>query len=112
MGTKNDSAMPAPVSVRTLLKHVDREVPGFSSQYGNLSEAAHPNWAGTSWFYSKLDKEKDSADFGANIRGHDGPRNSGILSLSVALLLFQERSERLEQIIASFIAICEKNLKG
>jgi hypothetical protein len=112
MGTKNDSAMPAPVSVGTLLKHVDQEVPGFSSQYGNLSEAAHPNWAGTSWFYSKLDKEKGWTDFGANILAHDGPRNSGILSLSAALLLFQERSNRIDEIIASFIAICEKNPKG
>jgi hypothetical protein len=112
MGMKNDSAMPAPISVGTLLKHVDQEVPGFSSQYGNLSEAAHPNWAGTSWFYSKLDKEKGWADFGANMLAHDGPRNSGILSLSAAMIVFEERSHRIDGIIASFVAICEKKLKG
>jgi hypothetical protein len=112
VGMKNDPAMPQPVSVGTLLKHIDKEIDGFSSQYGNLSEVAHPNWAGTSLLYSAQDTDKSSADFGMNIRAFDGPRNSGVLSLSAALLLFQERSNRIDEIIASFIAICEKNLKG
>jgi hypothetical protein len=111
VGMKNVPDIPQAVSVGTFLKHIDKEVNGFSSQYGNLSEIAHPNWAGTSLLYSAQDTDKSSADFGVNIRAFDGPRNSGVLSLSAALLLFEERSNRIDGIIAPFIAICEKNLR-
>jgi hypothetical protein len=111
VGTKNDSAVPQPVSVGTFLKHVDKEVSGFSQQYGNLSEVAHPNWAGTSLLYSKLDTDNGWADFAVNLPGFEGKRHSGILSLSEVLLMFEDRTNRIDEIVASFVAICEKNVK-
>lgn len=108
VGTKNDPAMPDPVNVVTFVRHVDKEVPGFSAQYDILSEYAHPNWSGTSLLYAKPDSQKGWTDFGVNIRNADGPRVVGIINLSVALLMFEERCNRIDRIITSFTAICEK----
>jgi hypothetical protein len=47
-----------------------------------------------------------------NVRASEGPRIGGIANLSVALLVFEESCNRIDEINASFKAICEKNLKG
>jgi hypothetical protein len=112
MGSKNDPAVPVPVNVMTFVDYVDKEIVGFRSQYDSLSEFAHPNWAGTSLLYAKPDAAKGWIDFGVNIRAAQGPRIGGLANLSVALLVFEERCNRIDEIIASFIPICEKNLKG
>ena len=112
MGSKNDPAMPDPVNVLTFVDYVDKEVVGFRSQYDSLSEFAHPNWAGTSFLYANPDPANGWTDFGVNVRLSEGPRNGGIANLSVALLVFEDRSNRIDEIIASFVAICEKNLRG
>jgi len=101
-----------PVNVMTFVDYVDKEIVGFRSQYDSLSEFAHPNWAGTSLLYAKPDAAKGWIDFGVNIRAAQGPRIGGLANLSVAQLVFEERCNRIDEIIASFIAICEKNLKG
>jgi hypothetical protein len=62
--------------------------------------------------YAKPDAAKGWIDFGVNIRAAQGPRIGGLANLSVALLVFEERCNRIDEIIASFIPICEKNLKG
>ena len=112
MGSKNDPAMPDPVNVLTFVDYVDQEIVGFRSQYDSLSEFAHPNWAGTSLLYAKPDPANGWTDFGVNVRAAEGPRIGGIANLSVALLVFEESCNHIERILASFIAICEKNLKA
>ena len=58
-----------------------------------------------------MDKDKGWADFGVNLPRFEGKRRSGIITLSEVLLMFEDRTNRIDEIVASFVAICEKNLR-
>lgn len=86
MGSRTDATLPQAVSVITFVDRVEKDVEGFRHQYDLLSEFAHPNWAGTALLYSKPDPPNLWTDFGANIRGDEGPNKIGVINLSVALM--------------------------
>jgi hypothetical protein len=87
--------MPRPVKVGTLLEQTEKDIEGFSHQYGVLSEYAHPNWAGTVLLYSNTNKQTAITDFGQNIRKADNAKAIGVVNLSVALKMFQSRYNRI-----------------
>lgn len=89
---------------------MEKVIPGFSHQYGLLSEYAHPNWAGTSYLYSKIDKERAIADFGHNLRGSDGTKLIGAGNLSVALRIFERSYNRIADLVPAFVELCENRL--
>ena len=60
--------LPRPVKVNTFLKEAEKNIEGYSHQYGILSEYAHPNYAGTALLYAKHDMENRRTDFGQNMR--------------------------------------------
>ncbi|MBI1895662.1 MAG: hypothetical protein HYS04_03855 [Acidobacteria bacterium] len=107
MGSRTDSAPPQALSVLTFVDRVEKDVEGFRHQYDLLSEFAHPNWAGTALLYSKPDPPNLWTDFGANIRGIDGPKNVGIVNLSVALLFFERSYNRVADLMPTFVALCQ-----
>ncbi len=108
---KNGAAFPRPIKVRHFLKQVDKDIDGFSAQYGILSEYAHPNWAGTVLSYAKHDPENRVTDFGQNIRKGENTRRIGVVNLSVALAMFERSYNRVSELIPAFTALAEKNLK-
>jgi hypothetical protein len=112
MGSRTDSAMPQAISVLTFVDRVNKDVEGFRDQYDRLSEFSHPNWAGTALLYSKPDPPNLWTDFGQNIRGIDGPREVGILNLSVALMFFKMSYNRVADKMPAFIALCEGRIKN
>jgi hypothetical protein len=90
VGGRTDPDMPRAIRVSAFLKCVDKDIEGFSHQYGQLCEFAHPNWAGTTLLYSKPDATTPGIyDFGSNIRGGDRAYAGGVVNLSVALLIFE-----------------------
>jgi len=103
---------PRPVRVSDFLKEVDKDIEGFSHQYGILSEYAHPNWAGTVYLYSKYDTEKALADFGQNVRKPDGTKRVGVGNLSVALAMFERSYNRIADLVPAFTKLCESRLDG
>jgi len=105
-----DPVLPRPIKVGAFLKEVDKDIDGFSHQYGILSEYAHPNWAGTALLYSKHNPEDRSTIFGQNIRGARS-KNIGVLNLSVALMMFERSYARIGDLMPTFIALCESGLK-
>jgi len=106
-----DSAFPRPVKVREFRKQVDKDIEGFSRQYGILSEYAHPNWAGTVLLYSNHDPKNRLTEFGQNIRKGENTKGIGVLNLSVALAMFELSYNGIADIVPGFTALCEKNLK-
>jgi hypothetical protein len=104
-------ASPRPIRVGAFLKEVDKDIGGFSHQYGILSEYAHPNWAGTALLYSKPDWENRWTDFAQNIRGGDSTKDIGVGNLSVALMIFERSYTRIGDLMPTFIALCESRLK-
>jgi len=106
-----EAVTPRPTKIGKFLNSVDKDIDGFNRQYGYLSEYAHPNWAGTVYLYSKLDKENAVADFGQNIRKPDGTKVIGVGNLSVALQMFERSYNRVSDIIPEFTKLCEERLK-
>ena len=105
-----DKTLPRPVRVGEFLKAVERDIPGFSHQYGILSEYAHPNWAGTALLYSKHDMETRVTDFGCNVRGAGNTNRIGVGNLNVALKMFERSYNRIADLMPDFTAICESRL--
>jgi hypothetical protein len=106
-----DTAMPRPVKVGAFFKAVEKDLPGFSQQYGMLSEYAHPNWHGTGLLYCKHDVEQRTTEFGHNLRRAENTKVIGLSNLSVALLLFETSYKRIAELIPAFTALCEWRLK-
>lgn len=114
MGIATDppsAAFPRPVRIGTFLKAVEKDLPGFSEQYGMLSEYAHPNWHGAGLLYCTHDVEQRTTDFGHNFRKAENTKLIGLGNLSVALLLFERSYNRIADLIPAFTALCEELLK-
>jgi hypothetical protein len=99
--------MPRPVKVGKMLEQAEKDIEGFSHQYGLLSEYAHPNWAGTVLLYSDTDKQTAVTDFGRNMRKAENAKVIGAGNLSVALKMFASRYDRISDLLPEFIRICE-----
>ena len=106
----NGAVFPRPIRIKAFLKAVEKDIPGFSRQYGMLSEYAHPNWAGTVLLYAKHDSEKRLTDFGRNIRKGEATSGIGVTNLGVALAMFQSSYNRVDELMPAFTALCEKSL--
>lgn len=102
-----DPVLPRPVKVGAFLKKVDRDIQGFSHQYGLLSEYAHPNWAGTSLLYSRPVPEDRATLFGQNIRG-DSTKKIAVINLSIALMMFEKSYTSMGDLMPAFITLCEQ----
>lgn len=100
-------AMPRPIKIGAFLKQVEKDIEGFSHQYGVLSEYAHPNCAGTVLLYSSTNKQKAITDFGQNMRKAENAKAVGVVNLSVALKMFQTKYNRISDLIPAFISVCE-----
>jgi hypothetical protein len=98
-----------PVAVRKFLKAVERDIKGFSRQYGVLSDYAHPNCAGTTFIYTETDRKTAIATLGKNVSREYG-KTTGISTLSVALAMFEHSYNGLCDLGAQFMLLCEKNL--
>lgn len=105
-----EAITPRPVRIGTFLDRVEKDIDGFNQQYGYMSEYAHPNWAGTGYLYSKLDRENGAADFGQNIRKPDGTKHMCAYHLCVALLMFERSYNRIADLIPVFTKLCEGRL--
>jgi hypothetical protein len=105
------SAPPRAIRVRDFRKAVDKDIPEFSHQYGILCDYAHPNWAGTGLSYCQHDTEQRRTNFGANIRKADNSRRIGLGNLSAALTMFELKYNQIADLLPSFIALCEIELK-
>ena len=99
--------MPRPVKISAFLKQAEKDIEGFSHQYGVLSEYTHPNWAGTVLIYSNTNKETAITDFCKNIRKADNAKAIGVVNLSVALKMFHDRYKRISDLLPAFIRVCE-----
>jgi len=107
----SDATLPRPVRVAAFLNQADKDIEGFSHQYGILSEYAHPNWAGTVLLYAKHDPENRLTDFGHNMREGDNTKRIGICNLSVALAMFETSYNRITDLVPNFVRLCGNRVK-
>jgi cation transport protein ChaC len=107
MGSKTNPDLPQPINVLTFVDRANKDIDGFRQQYDNLSEFAHPNWAGTSLLYSKSDSKNLWTDFGANIRGLESTKQTGAINLSVALMIFERNYNLVADLMPPFLKLFE-----
>ncbi len=106
----SDPEFPRPVKVSAFLNQVEKKIEGYSHQYGVLSEYAHPNGAATVILYAKHDYERRITNFGKNMRHADNAKLIGVVSLSVALEMFETSYKGIGELIPTFAALCEARL--
>jgi hypothetical protein len=111
MGTKNNPELPDPKNILSMIDRVDKEIPSFRALYDNLSEFAHPNWAGTLGIYSKINKEKVWTDFGRNIKGGDAVRYQAIPVLYASLKLIVHIYDEFVEFLPQLATICEEHIR-
>jgi hypothetical protein len=80
MGSNAVLELPQAINVLTFVDSVNKGIEGFREQCDNLSEFAHPNWAGTSLLYSKSDPKNLWSDFDKNIRCFNSTKQAGAQS--------------------------------
>src|SRR5258706_12408590 len=99
--------MPRPVKVGKMLEQSEKDIEGFSHQYGVLSEYAHPNWAGTVLLYSDTDKQTAITDFGQYMRNAGPTKVIGVGNLRAVLRMFQSSYNRVRDLAPSFMGLVE-----
>jgi hypothetical protein len=105
----DDPVFPQAINILTIIDKANKEVEGFRHQYDVLCEYTHPNASGTTQSYLRHNREQLTTDFGRNIRTAENTRMIGLNNLSVSLLLFELKYNRLADLIPSFITLCERN---
>ena len=112
MDSDGDPLMPRPVGIKMFRKQAEKDMPGYSHQYGVLSEYTHPNWAGTVLLYSHTDTNTAITDFGSYMRSDANAKGIGIINLSVALKMFHLAYNRITDLLPAFVRVCEDNQKS
>ena len=86
MGSRLPDSSRQAKNILTLIKHVEKSIPGFEASYNSLSEYAHPNWAGVLGAFGEIDREAFELRLGPNQRTSAFP--SGVCALSGSLMTF------------------------
>jgi hypothetical protein len=95
---------PKPVHVLDCLRKMDKTISGVLRSYDQLSEIAHPNWAGVSGLYSKNDEPNFTANFGRGLRLVDGTRGMITNALLGSLGGFEYAYNRISDLMPAFLA--------
>ena len=108
MGSKTAPELPQAINVLMFVDRVNRDVEGFREQYDNLSEFAHPNWAGTSLLYSKSDPKTARTEFAKNIRSLTSTKRVAMVNLNVALMIFERTYEKVGNVMPALVKLCSE----
>jgi hypothetical protein len=100
--------LPRPVRIGKFLEAVEREIEGFSRQYGVLSDYAHPNWAGTTGSFARIDHKTAIVAFGKDGRSSKFPKTVVLSNLSVALAMFESSYNGLNDLLPAFVRLSEE----
>ena len=111
MGHKNQEGMPESLNVLTFIDKMEKLVPGIRSAYDNMSELAHPNYAGTASAYSDTDYQNMITYFRTPNRATENHKLLGLNCLNGGLGLLEFAYNHLSERFPGFIEICEASLR-
>jgi hypothetical protein len=85
------------MNVLTAIDHLEKQFPGFRSEYDRLSEYAHPGLAGGYGVYARTEGDRLRSYFGQNPQGLEmGPW--GRAELEIALLVAVKFNDSLHKL--------------
>lgn len=105
-----DWKMPSAINVLKFVDKINEEVPGFRSQYEDLSEFAHPNWSGTGYLYSKPDTKNLWTDYGPDVADLDVPYHLGSTALKITVVTFEHFLRRVDEFMPKLTELAERDL--
>ncbi len=110
MGSKNDTTEINSINIMTFLDKVDTHLSGFRKLYDDLSEFAHPNWAGTSGVYGSVDRSKVLTRLGNFAK--EFPYEVGLKGLASSLAVFEYAYSEIGDLMPKVVEISEKGLES
>ena len=111
MGHKNQEGMPESLNALTFIDKMEKRIPGIRGAYDNMSECAHPNYAGTAGAYADTDYENLITYFRRPNRSTENHKWLGLNCLNGALGLLEFAYNQLSEKLPGFIEVCEASLR-
>ena len=108
-GRKDQEGRRSPIQVLTAIDHLDKQFPGFRSEYDRLCEYAHPNLAGGYGTYVRGEGDHFASHFGNNPQGLVmGPW--GQMELYIAMAAANEIDHQLCLFHPQFVSMAEQHV--
>jgi hypothetical protein len=110
LGSKIRTEHPDPFNVLTTIQRLSKTLPNFGPLYDELSEYAHPNDAGTTSSFAKIDRRGTQAIFSRD--GENPERRAWLLieCLATTLLLVMPLYNEIGSCFLSFVRYCEADI--
>jgi hypothetical protein len=107
LGNRTAPDMPAAINVQTFVHHTTKSFPNLKQSYDSMSEYSHPNWAGSGFAFSKLNREEFAVHYGRDLREAREHLSFGASCLVAALMTLEEAYNGIADAMPKFIEICE-----
>ena len=110
VGSKTIPGMPPPINVLSFVDKVDKQIAGVRKQYDELSELAHPNWAGAMRLYCTNNIAERSCSFGPKDEAITNTNGMIFGVLSGTILIFRYVFEEIDRAMPEFVQLCEREI--
>lgn len=104
-GSRNSDSEVSAYNVLTLIDEISKEIAPCRSFYDDLSEYTHPNFAGTTAAFGKLNEEKSLMLFGLDLEPF---KEIGHLPIEASIILIQPVYERLVALQTPLRELCDE----
>jgi len=112
LGSRNGSTAEVATNILTHIDKLELERVGFRKLYDNLSERAHPNYAGVFDHYATILDGEFAVEFGANKDAVVEALGLGLSSLMASLLAFSHNFDELARLLPPFVEVCHAHRNG
>lgn len=106
--SKPSSETPNANNVLTFFEYVGKDVEELEVAYADLSEHAHPDWAGTAFLYSKQDLANLRLDFSATQSTNTAPAELTRLTLMILMAAFKHLHNQVDALMPKLIELAER----
>lgn len=112
LGSRSEEVLPQAINVITMLKRLEKDIPGVWRGYERMSDFCHPNYQGALAIFCRHDRETHIAYFGRGIRNNLYPAKLGLRSLIGVLQLLQYASNKISEMNEPFCHACGRVTPG
>jgi hypothetical protein len=112
LGHRSEASLPEAFNVLTFIDRLARAFPLARKKYDEMSEYAHPNWMGTAFPFSVIDKDAFVVTFGRGLRGGDHHAQLGLSCLIGGLHVAEVAYNGIADLMPRFIKACEGHLSS
>jgi hypothetical protein len=112
LGHRGGYNLPKAYNVLTFIDRLTETFPLTRKKYDVMSEYAHPNWMGSAFPFSVIDREALVVTFGRGVRGGDYHAKLGLVCLLDGLHVAELAYNGIADLMPKFIEVCEAHLSS